>query len=275
MKQKYTFGVTTILNMKIITTAVLALLTVSSAFAEPEMRGSPTELTQYLKDIPKTVSVTGSAEVKVQADRAVVSLSVRTEDKLLETAVRNNKKLRADITASLVQKGIKADQIKASQFSQTPKYGWIGDKPKSYVVENTIKVTVHSEKEFEAVAGVIDTVPESRYVGVEFEQTDKFTYKSKALAEACDKASEKKTLLESKFGFKLVPQKINEGVKVMPTAAAKMAQYGEYYARSSAPGFASRSNSEVAADSSDEGGSSFGELVYQAEVMVEYRVDKL
>lgn len=253
-------------------TIALVFLTVSPAvFAEPEMRGSPTELTQYLKDIPKTVSVVGTSEVKVQADNAVVSLSVRTEDKLLATALKANQKLRAEVTATLEQHGIKSDEIKASQFSQTPKYGWLsGDKAKSYIVENTIKVTVHNEKEFQAVAGVVDSVNEARYLGVEFEQTDKATYKTKALAEACDKATEKKQLLESKFGFKLVPQKINEGVTVVAPVgtAGERYDYGVHEE--------SRASSKMASSdgASDGGGASFGELIYKAEVTVEYRVEK-
>ncbi|MGZ4961597.1 MAG: SIMPL domain-containing protein [Limisphaerales bacterium] len=262
--------------MKLFATIALAFVTVFSAspvFAEPELRGSPTELTQYLKDIPKTVSVVGTAEVKVQADRAVVSLSVRTEDKLLATALRANQKLRAEILSSLNQKGLKSDQIKASQFSQTPKYGLFGDKAKSYVVENTVKVTVHNEKEFQAVAGVVDSVNEARYLGVEFEQTDKVTYKNKALAEACDKASEKKQLLESKFGFKLVAQKMSEGVKVTPvgTQLAQYAEYGSSSRSSKAVGVTSISGST--SDGGDEGGANFGELIYTGEVTVEYRVE--
>jgi len=260
--------------MKFFATTVLLFVIVSAAFAEPELRGSPTELTQYLKDIPKTVSVVGTAEVKVQADRAVVSLSVRTEDKLLATALRVNQKLRAEIISSLIQKGLKADQMKASQFSQTPKYGLFGDKAKSYLVENTIKISVHNEKEFQAVAGVVDSVNEVRYLGVEFEQTDKVTYKNKALADACDKASEKKQLLESKFGFKLVAQKMSEGVRVT-RAGTQLEQIREYEnsSRSGKPvGVTSISGS--ASEVGDEGGANFGELIYTAEVTVEYRVDK-
>jgi uncharacterized protein YggE len=257
------------------TSMALVFVSVSTTLAEPELRGSPTELTQYLKDIPKTVSVVGTAEVKVQADRAVVSLSVRTEDKLLATALRNNQKVRADVMAALEKHGIKTDQIKASQLSQTPKYGWLGDKPKSYIVENTIKVTVHNEKEFQAVATEIDTVSEVRYLGVEFEQTDKMTYKTKALSQACDKATEKKQLLESKFGFKLVPQNMSEGVRVMP--APKAVGYvvsGSYGVAKRTASSSVNSSESIGGEGVDDGGATFGELVYTADVSVEYRVEK-
>src|SRR5690242_12996660 len=52
--------------------------------AEPELKGTPSELGNYLNTIPKTVLVTGEAEVKVPADRALVTLRVRTENHSLQ-----------------------------------------------------------------------------------------------------------------------------------------------------------------------------------------------
>jgi uncharacterized protein YggE len=215
----------------------------------------------------------------VQSDKAIVSVSVRTEDKLLETALRNNQELRGKIVASLVQHGLKNDQIKASQFSQTPKYGMFGDKAKSYVVENTIKITVQNEKEFQAVARVVDSGSEVRYLGVEFEQTDKVIYKTKALSEACDKATEKRKLLESKFGFKLVPVKMTEGVR-LTAPATPIGRYGGGYVSSVVSKRAvgvteiAGMHGEAEAAAVDDGGSTFGELVYKAEVTVDYQVEK-
>ena len=58
---------------------VVALLTLARASAEPELKGSPAELTGYLAGLAKLVTVAGEAEIKVPADRATVSLRVRTE----------------------------------------------------------------------------------------------------------------------------------------------------------------------------------------------------
>ena len=56
------------------------------AFAEPELKGLPGELTEYLKGVPKTVTVTGESEVKVEADKATASLRVQTENKSFQEA---------------------------------------------------------------------------------------------------------------------------------------------------------------------------------------------
>ena len=42
------------------------------AQAEPELKGLPGELAGYLKGVPKTVSVTGESEVKVEAEIATL-----------------------------------------------------------------------------------------------------------------------------------------------------------------------------------------------------------
>ena len=88
------------------------------------------------------------------------------------------------------------------------------DKAKSYLVENSVKITVRTEQEFQAVANVVDTMADVRYLGIEFEPADKEAVKAKALAEACDKASAKRKLFEEKFGIKLVPQKLSEGTRL-------------------------------------------------------------
>lgn len=53
-----------------ITSACLCMMALR---AEPELKGSPAELTAYLATLPKTVSITGESELKAAADRAIVS----------------------------------------------------------------------------------------------------------------------------------------------------------------------------------------------------------
>jgi hypothetical protein len=50
-------------------------------FAQAELKGTPTELTEFLPKIPRTVFVGGEGEVKAQADRAGIRLKVATTGK--------------------------------------------------------------------------------------------------------------------------------------------------------------------------------------------------
>ena len=80
----------------------------SQVFAEPELKGTGAELAQYLTAVPKTVSVVGEAELKIPADRAIISLKVSTENKSLHEALRANQEVRAKLLSFLQKEQIPA-----------------------------------------------------------------------------------------------------------------------------------------------------------------------
>src|SRR5436305_15089354 len=93
----------------------LGLLLIPRLNAEPELKGSPTELAPYLAGLSKTVAVTGESEVKVQADRAVVSLKVSTENRSLQDALRLNQEIRNKIINALTDSGLAPDRVQPSK----------------------------------------------------------------------------------------------------------------------------------------------------------------
>jgi len=127
--------------------------------AEPEVKGTPVELTAYLTGIPRLVSVTGEAEVRIPAKRALLTLTVITEYRSLQEALRANADLRAKVTSHLKQQGIPADRVQSSKFSSTPKFGIFGEKAKSYRVENLMRVSVQDEKELRSAASAVMHLP--------------------------------------------------------------------------------------------------------------------
>src|SRR6266705_2418613 len=161
--------------------------------AEPELRGTASDLSQYLAGVPRTVVVIGEAEVKVPADYATVSLKVSTDSKSLQEALRANHEVRNRLINYLKKQEIPADRVAASKFSSTPKFGLFGEKAKSYRVDNVVKVKVLDEKELQVV-------------GVDFEHTDKEAQKRKAIELACENATERKKVYEEKLGLKLTPK---------------------------------------------------------------------
>src|SRR5215471_7891777 len=115
---------------------LISIVTVSLSLttrAEPELKGTPTELSRYLRDVPsretpKTVSIMGEAELRVPADQAVVTLKVTTENKSLHEALRLNQDIRTKLIASLKSHNMPAERVHASKFSSTPKFGLFGEK---------------------------------------------------------------------------------------------------------------------------------------------------
>jgi len=238
------------------------------ALAEPEIKGTAPELAQFINGVPKTVAVTGEAEVRVPANRAVLSLKVITESRSLQEGLRINAEVRGKLTEYLKQQGLSADRIQASKFSSTPKFGMFGEKAKSFRVVNVMRISVQDEKEFQKATGAVDTWAEVQYDGVEFEYSDKEAQKQNAISKACENAGQRKKIYEEKFGLKLEPARFQEGEVGQRNAAPAnyaASRDGEY-GRSLAAGVSS------ASPATGESVSSFGELVYTARVTVEYTV---
>jgi len=248
----------------IVSTALLSLAL--SVSAEPEIKGSPTELANYLNGMPKIVRVPGEAEVRVPAHRAMVTLRVVTENHSLQEALRANLDTRNKIADQLRKEGISADRIQASKFSSTPKFGMFSEKAKSYRVENLLRISVLDEKEFQTTAAAVDLWSEVQFGGVEFEYADKEALKARAISQACDDANGHIKTYEEKFGLKLTVARFDAG-EVMQREAVN-ANYAS--APGERAGAAAPSISLVSSPYSvDESTSSFGELVYTAHVVVE------
>jgi len=244
------------------------MLFTSSTFAEPEIKGTAPELAQFINGAIKTVTVGGESEVRVAASRAVLTVSVITENRLLQEALRANADARSKVAAQLKQQGISAERIQSSKFSSTPKFGLFGDKAKSYRVENVMRISIQDEKEFRSAAGVVDAFPEVQYGGVEFEYADKESLKQKAIAQACGNAGERKKIYEDQLGLKLSAVRFGEGaVTESETKPPASSRKGEYSRISSGEWGSSSPSIQEAV-------SSFGEMVFTARVAVEYSVAK-
>jgi uncharacterized protein YggE len=258
--------------MKLRALLTLPFLTTTLIAAETELKGTPENLTSYLSGLPKLVSIVGESEVKVPADRAVVTLKISTESKSLQESLRLNQEARGRMAAFLKENGFGTNQIQAARFSSTQKYGIFAEKAKSHRVDNFLKVTVRDEKDFQAVANAVDRWTEVHFLGIDFEHTNKEALKARAQVRACDNASERKKLFEEKLGVKLSPKRFSEAVVVPVQPDRKY--YGVGYTSGSkfdkTTSFAGQAPGE---GSVEEFCSPFGELVFSARIMVEYAVE--
>jgi uncharacterized protein YggE len=243
--------------------------------ADPEIKGSPAELASYLKSVPRTVVISGESEVKVQADRAIISLKVTTESKSLNDALKANQDVRARATKTLKDRGIPPERVEASKFSSTPKFGLFGDKAKSYRVDNFIKVAVLEEREFQAVAGVVDNTAEVQYLGVDFEHTDQEKLKKLALRQALDDAAARGKIYEDSLEIRLVPIGFSGNAATAPIPIP----VGDTVESVASPGRIARPKSmtPIPADGFQpdlgESTSLFGELKFIGRVAVQYAVE--
>jgi uncharacterized protein YggE len=255
-------------NMKrAILLLVLCVPCAGFAAAEPELKGSPAELGNYLAGQQVQAAFAGEAEVKVPADRAVVTLRLSNEHKSLKEASQANRQLRASVTAYLVEQGIGAERIQSAKFSSTPRTGTFTDKVKSYRIESQVEVTVHDDKEFQAAAGSIDKWSDVTYLGVRFEHSEKDAMRLKTIGQACDNAMARKKTYEEKLGVKLTVKRFNESGEFRPIAP----HWGDGIGAQggTAPSFTGRPASLTTIPGVGEPTSAFGELVFKARVGIE------
>lgn len=187
--------------------ALLALLflVLPPAHAEPELRGKPDELKLFLQSGSRTVTLEDEATEKAYSDQALVTLAVTTENKSLAASLQANQSLRSAVLASLTQDGIAAADIRTSEFSTSPEYGWFGSKPSSYKVVNTMVVRVADERQFQVVAGMADRYKEVQLSDTEFEHSGKEKSLERVRKAALEKVMSARRFYEGELGLKLKP----------------------------------------------------------------------
>ncbi|TBR44683.1 DUF541 domain-containing protein [Marinomonas agarivorans] len=240
-----------------------------SAHAEPELKGSPNELKGFLHPAKKIIVISKDAEEIAFKDVAVMSLVVTTKDDALAQSLAKNNKLRNTITKTLVSKGIVADRIKNAKFSTSPDYGWFGDKPDSYKVNNTVTVRIENEAELEHVAKIIDQYDEVTLQKTEYEHSEKEVYLQKVTEAALNKVLAQQAFYAKKLGIELVVDSF-----VAQDAYVEQNYAPQHYDRK-AKYQNQRIESALALDeagSTEEPATSFEKLTYRARVTVNFTV---
>ena len=240
--------------------------------AEPELKGTPAELTPYLRGIPKTVAISGEAELRVPADQAVVTLKVSTDSKSLQDALRVNQEVRAKLLSYFKSHNLPPERVHASRFSSTPRFGLFGEKAKSYRVENLVRVIVEDEREFQLAASTVDSFSEVQFVAADFEAHDKESLKTKVVAQACDNANKRRTVIEEKLGLTLKPERFSSGTVLQTLNSESARRYVGDYTSSSKGRLSAAAGAISGLPMAEEDVSSFGELIYSVEVTIEYSV---
>ena len=246
---------------------LLLATTACLAHAEPEMRGAPNELRQFLQPEAPTVVITGHAERTAYADRAIVSLVVQTEDRQLSVAIAKNRRLREDIVKRLASAGIAAEAIRTSRFSSSPEYGWFGDKPDRYKVNNRMAITVDSETRLEAIAQVADTRAEVELATTDFEHTERAALRRSLKADALTQVMERKAFYEKTLGLRLEPLSFDTPDAHEQATPGAMAMAAPMPSSAKVSASTERYRAPAAG-----GPASFDELKYAADVSVTFRV---
>lgn len=246
---------------KMILVLLIVLLPVF-AQAEPEIKGTPGELSNYLSSLPKEVTLVGEAKIEIQAESGVVTLGIRTEDPQLQRSLENNQRLRKEIIAKLASAGVPQGSIKGTKFSSTPEYGIFGKKPNNYVVQNILKITIENEKQLQEVAGIVDHYKDAFFQGITLKEQKKKDIKNQLLNTALANAELRRKVYEKELGIKLEPVRFVENISVeqpFPVAQRLVKSKADYM-----------SNASIGTVERED--LSLGEHVYYGSVQIQYRV---
>lgn len=251
-----------------LTSSLLLLVALSPVLAEPQLRGSPAELTQYLLDDKKIMTIGADSEVRVQADKAIVTLRVKNKDSSFAVALQANRALRDKLRQRLVDARIPADSITFAKYASVPSYGWFDEKPSSYEISNEVTVAVRGEDEFVAVAAAMDAMKEVAYLGIEFQDSQKKANEAQALESALQAARVKQKLYEKTFEFALGVMRIHESPVELHVPRVRVTPLAMKAREAMSPA----AELMQADDTGDQPGGGFGTLIYRANISVEYQV---
>lgn len=234
--------------------------------AQTELRGSPSELRQFLYPADKVVTIVGQADETAYSDTAIISLVITTREQMLSQAISQNTALRAEVASALLKAGIEGKQINSSKFSSSPQYGWFGSKPSSYEVINRMAISIQDEQHLQTVAGLADKHSELMLSNTEFKHSKKEQYTEKVK----DSIQKQQAVYEQSLGVKLTPIGIRES-NVNQGATLGAIQLEEIVMSAAKP---SSDFSLTKTQGVRKTGTSFDELVYQAQVSVDFKIEQ-
>ena len=152
---------------------------------------------------PRTISVTGDAQVNVVPDQVEITLGVETLDKDLAKAKADNDTRVKKIFAVARAQGLDDKQIQTDQISIEPRYNDSGDRRTfvGYVVRKSVCLTLRDISKFEPLLGASLEAGANYLHGVQFSTTRLREHRDAARSMAMHAAKEKAVALAKDLGM--------------------------------------------------------------------------
>jgi len=152
------------------------------------------------------ITVTGTGEVLIPADTAVVSLGVSATDREVLKAQRRANETIAAIREALIKAGVKEEDINTDYINIYASYDYSEgtEQLKGYNANSTLAIRV---TDIEAVGEVIDIAFEAganTLNGINFSASDTTEAEAKAMKKAVENAKDKAEVLAEASGLKIL-----------------------------------------------------------------------
>ncbi len=190
------------MNTRSIALLIILMAAVFSFAVWMGMQSAPTDATAQLNnqqsaENPRTITVTGDADVRVAPDEVIVTLGVETWDIDLKIAKSDNDKRVSRLLALTEELGIEPKYIQTEHISIEPRYDDWYEKQNliGYFVRKTVVITLNDISQFEdLLTGALEEGA-THVHGIQFRTTQLRKYKDEARALAINAAEEKATAL--------------------------------------------------------------------------------
>ena len=153
---------------------------------------------------PRTIAVTGDADVKVAPDLVEISIGVESIDSTVAAVKKKNEDDVARMQAAAKAAGVEAKDIQTEYINLEPRYrSWEDRDIKGYVARRTAKVTVRDVRIFERVLAAVLDSGANIVMGIQFKTSELRKYRDQAREMAMKAAREKAEALAKSLGQEL------------------------------------------------------------------------
>jgi uncharacterized protein YggE len=150
---------------------------------------------------PRLISVTGTAEIQVAPDEAVLRLGIETSNKDLAYAKSQHDTRVKKVMALAQSAGVEAKYIQTSELTMGPEY--TDDRYRQllgYEVSQTIAITLKDLSKYEALMTRLLGAGVNRVDGIDFRVAEPRKHKDEARAKAIRAAREKAVAMAAELG---------------------------------------------------------------------------
>lgn len=154
----------------------------------------------------RTVSATGTAQMSVMPDEAIVYLLIETRNASADAARNMNSEVSSKVLGALYKIGINKSDIETQNYNIYPEYNWSSGSQEivGYVASNNIQV---SSKDFNNVGKIVDASVKAgalvSYINFDLSMAKQNEYKKLVLANASNDAKAKAEAIAEGLGAKL------------------------------------------------------------------------
>lgn len=175
----------------------------------PSTRAAATE------PVPRTISTTGEAEVRVVPDEVILTLGVETSDKDMDVAKKDNDARVSRVLAIARDLGIDRRLVRTDYLGIEPRYQDEYRAARSFLgywVRKTVAITLNDVTKFEDLLSRCLAAGVTHVQGVNFRTTELRKYRDQARSMAIKAARQKAIDLAGELGQKVgKPRSIGEG----------------------------------------------------------------